>query len=166
MPVGYGQLGCSGFIVSDQNGNAVSLKTRAFLDYGEAAFRSVESILAELLVTSSDQQAPPNKKSKTSTKKGISPTTKVQQPASVGIPSMDEEHRECTDAFNGVLDNPCKETLIELIEILKEHFQHEEELMEKYIGTSTFSPIHSHRTDHERILKIATTELDRLHKLE
>jgi hypothetical protein len=33
MPQGYGQLGCSGFVVSDGDGNFVSRKTAAFLQY-------------------------------------------------------------------------------------------------------------------------------------
>lgn len=49
MPVGYGQLGCSGFIVSDANGRFVSRRTAAFLDYGEQAFRQLEQILAKEL---------------------------------------------------------------------------------------------------------------------
>lgn len=49
MPVGFGQLGCSGFIVSDKDGNFVSRKTRAYLQYGDAAFQHVESILAKLV---------------------------------------------------------------------------------------------------------------------
>ncbi len=49
MPVGYGQLGCSGFIVSDKDGCFVSRKTIAYLDYGEEAFRFVEKILDDLV---------------------------------------------------------------------------------------------------------------------
>ena len=50
FPVGYGQLGCSGFVISDAKGNFVSRKTAAFLQYGQDAFRHVESILADLLM--------------------------------------------------------------------------------------------------------------------
>jgi hypothetical protein len=49
MPVGFGQLGCSGFIVVDKKGNFVSRRTRAFLDYGDVAFDHVEELLAEQL---------------------------------------------------------------------------------------------------------------------
>ena len=42
MPVGFGQLGCSGFVVSDANGKFVSRKTKAYLQFGEDAFRHVE----------------------------------------------------------------------------------------------------------------------------
>lgn len=60
MPVGYGQLGCSGFIIADANGKFVSRKTAPYLQYGDQAFRHVESILADLLVeTASEQQTKP-----------------------------------------------------------------------------------------------------------
>ena len=49
MPVGFGQLGCSGFIVVDKKGNFVSRKTRAYLQYGEGAFEHVEELLSDLL---------------------------------------------------------------------------------------------------------------------
>merc|ERR1712228_19969 len=49
MPRGYGQLGCSGFIVSDKNGYFVSRKTTAYLDVGELAFQHVEKILSKLI---------------------------------------------------------------------------------------------------------------------
>jgi len=45
MPVGYGQLGCSGFVVADRDGCFVSRRTRAYLDYGDAAFAHVEELL-------------------------------------------------------------------------------------------------------------------------
>lgn len=50
FPVGFGQLGCSGFVISDVNGNFVSRKTSAYLQYGQDAFRHVESILTDLLI--------------------------------------------------------------------------------------------------------------------
>ena len=49
MPRGYGQLGCSGFVIADAQGNFVSRKTAAFLQYGDQAFRFVESILESLV---------------------------------------------------------------------------------------------------------------------
>jgi hypothetical protein len=172
MPVGYGQLGCSGFVISDSNGNFVSRKTRAYLEYGEAAFRYVESILADL-IPATTPGAPPSKISihrgetaVTNDKKETTTSTdaskKVKPPESVGIASMDDEHKECTDSFNRLLERPSVETLIELIDILKAHFQHEEELMEKFMGNGSFSSLHSHKLDHKRILKIAENELDRV----
>ena len=65
MPVGYGQLGCSGFIVSDTSGCFVSRKTQAYLQYGDAAFDYVESLLAKIFpsLTPAPQLEEPEKKS-------------------------------------------------------------------------------------------------------
>ena len=88
----------------------------------------------------------------------------MKPPDSVGVDSMDDEHKECTDSFNRAIKDPTSDTLQELYEILKAHFDHEEELIETYYGgkSSSFSALNSHRMDHERILKIATTELERV----
>ena len=59
MPVGYGQLGCSGFIVSDKDGYFVSKKTSAYLQYGEAAFEEVEELLEELVPELAEPVNPP-----------------------------------------------------------------------------------------------------------
>ena len=66
MPVGYGQLGCSGFIVSDKDGNFVSRRTAAYLDYGDRAFRQVESMLSELVAKDDEgeTESKTNKRSK------------------------------------------------------------------------------------------------------
>lgn len=56
MPVGYGQLGCSGFIIADANGNFVNRKTAAYLQFGDEAFRHVESILTDLLMEMEDEK--------------------------------------------------------------------------------------------------------------
>jgi hemerythrin len=48
MPVGYGQLGCSGFVIVDGQGCFVARKTKAFLTYGDDAFHDVDRILNEL----------------------------------------------------------------------------------------------------------------------
>jgi len=79
---------------------------------------------------------------------------------------MDDEHKECTDSFNRVLDKPTRKHLKNLYDTLKEHFQHEEDLMKEYFGSaaaaSSFSSLHSHKMDHERILNIVEDELDRV----
>ena len=65
-----------------------------------------------------------------------------------------------------VIQNPSSVYLAELYEILKEHFEHEEQLMKKYSTTtqsaSSFSSINSHSMDHQRMLKIASDEISRL----
>lgn len=198
MPVGYGQLGCSGFVISDADGNFVSRKTAAYLQYGESAFRHVESLLQDLIPSQSpstqknkkkNDVVPPtnvvmdreekdkNKKRKncdgtknkaaksSSSSSPTSTMTMMQPPESVGVDAMDDEHKICTDSFNRAMKDPTFENLEELHDILKCHFDHEEELIEKYSSSSsssTFSALNSHRLDHQRILKIATTELERI----
>ena len=92
----------------------------------------------------------------------------MKPPDSVGVDSMDDEHKECTDSFNRAIKDPTSDTLQELHDILKSHFEHEEELIEKHSskkkngGSSSFSSLNSHQIDHQRILKIATNELGRV----
>lgn len=45
----WGQLGCNGFIVLDGSGRVVRRATAAYMEEGERAFRSVESLLDTLL---------------------------------------------------------------------------------------------------------------------
>lgn len=49
MPRGYGQLGCSGFILVDEEGNFLSKRTTAFLDVGDEAFRDLEDLLSSYM---------------------------------------------------------------------------------------------------------------------
>jgi len=183
FPEGYGQLGCSGFIVSDVEGCFVSRKTAAFLQYGEEAFRALEMMLAKLVSVEDGEEETHFKNEDGCANANVAPTSvrmnrdaavadkdgKVQVPASVGVVAMDEEHKECTDVMNLVLSEPSSCNLEKLHGILKSHFEHEEVLMKKYFGSngsgggvSSFSAIASHIMDHGRILKLAEAELDRM----
>lgn len=163
MPVGYGQLGCSGFIISN-NGNFVSRKTKAYLQYGEHAFTHVESILATIIPD--DLSLPSNddeKKESTSISSvKIDSNQEIAAPPSVGVHSMDEEHKECTNYFNAAIRSPSVVTLQQLHAVLLSHFEHEEELMKQHMNSSRFSALDSHSMDHKRILNIATSELQRV----
>ena len=80
---------------------------------------------------------------------------------------MDEEHQICTESFNRALKDPTFDTLLEVFELLRSHFAHEEELIARYTLTpeqitSPFSPLATHHKDHYRILSIASMELQRL----
>ncbi len=89
---------------------------------------------------------------------------------------MDNEHKECTDSFNQVIQSPTPKNMRQLYDILKSHFDHEEEIMKKYFGngkdsqqsskftnqSSSFSSLESHIKDHQRMLSIANTELERV----
>jgi hemerythrin len=89
MPVGFGQLGCSGFVICDANGNFVNKKTAAYLQYGHDAFRHVESILAGLLVEMDGEKRA----------KGEAPTSTTMERAipsvsSTTTPSKDMESKK------------------------------------------------------------------------
>lgn len=163
MPVGYGQLGCSGFIISE-NGNFVSRKTKAYLQYGENAFAHVESILADLIpddlyLPSDDDE---KKEATSNNTVEVDPNKMIEAPVSVGVHCMDEEHQECTNYFNAAIKNPSIVTLQQLHAVLLAHFDHEEELMRQHIKSSRFSATDSHAMDHKRILNIATSEIERV----
>jgi len=245
MPVGYGQLGCSGFVISDAHGRFVTKKTSAYLQYGERAFRHVEAIIEEVLAqereaahqqrkpgeaapqvtrmereqpavgteanpielessssTSAIKQEECDRKRPRKTIESISDKTDgllsessattvtaplsssreltnsptstalvdglVQAPASCGVEAMDDEHEICTASFNRALKDPSLEHLQELYELLRAHFQHEEDLIAQYstetpdMLASPFSVLSSHRKDHTRILTIAVRELQRI----
>eukprot|EP01083_Nonionella_stella_P080017 219655_1 len=185
MPVGYGQLGCSGFIVSDKNGCFLSKKTRAYLQFGEAAFDYVESLLAPHIVIdlTSDEEEEEKKEQDREHNKIVDEKQKVEMPASVGVTAMDDEHQECTDAFNQVIEQPTAENLKHLSEVLTCHFAHEEELMRQFSkkarkshssssnssnnssnsnSMSSFSALDSHIMDHKRILNILNEEVHRV----
>lgn len=137
MPVGYGQLGCSGFIISDGFGCFVSRKTKRFLDYGEEAFRHVEDILRPMLLSASAVESSSvveEKKQEEKEQKNdeIIVNGRVRLPPSVGVDTMDDEHKECTDSFNKLLQNPTPANMKQLYQILQEHFQHEEDLLQEY----------------------------------
>lgn len=173
----FGQLGCSGFIVADAHGRLVSGKTWSFLDYGpDAAFRHVETILDALLLEQDGvvrdgaighDVDPPPPRSLQATGDHLS---SVDAPPSVGVPVMDEEHEECTRSMNDLLQFPTVTNLKQVLEDLRAHFAHEEELLKAYSfgdngggggdeGNETFSALASHVQDHERILNMARDAL-------
>lgn len=186
MPVGYGQLGCSGFIVSDKDGCFLSKKTMAYLQFGEAAFNYVESLLAPHIeqvqgvidLTSEDDHDEKEEKKEEEHNKIVDEKQRVEMPASVGVTAMDDEHQECTDSFNQVIENPNAENLKHLSEVLTCHFAHEEELMRQFLkkakksnsssssnsnsSISSFSALDSHIMDHKRILNILNEEVHRV----
>lgn len=153
MPVGYGQLGCSGFIVSNANGYFITRKTTSYLDYGERAFADVEAILDKEL---DGPEAKPVRKDE---KKEEDNLSEIETPPSVGVQSIDIEHKECTTALNALLQTPSLDNLAKAVDLLAKHFEHEEEIMKAHdfgiaAQGSSFSPLVSHSQDHQRILDI------------
>lgn len=153
-PNRFGQLGCSGFIVSDENGYFVSRKTKAYLDYGDLAFDHVEQLLWKTFGVSPAKYYFRAGEEKT-TQGDVMKKDWVMP--SVGIQSMDEEHELCEGALALLLVEPTVKSLAKVVEVLTEHFQHEERLM-KQSGFGRpgeqFSPYANHAADHERILDI------------
>lgn len=190
FPVGYGQLGCSGFIISDSKGNFVSRRTKAFLQYGEAAFRDVEKILKPLIAQvppaapavtpkraaeeeEEKKEAAPSKKQKETTTTNEAAVVDKEQvdtrPPILGIASMDDEHESCAEALEALLGDPTKENLVTVLKELQKHFAHEEALMiqHKFGGdpVDSFSGLTSHVKDHKRILNLVQQELDEIQEL-
>lgn len=260
MPVGYGQLGCSGFVISDRQGCFISRKTNAFLTYGNAAFRDVERILHGLIggntmakragsestrvalhpavespypysigsvaiIDSSVDHAElagkevkilgfdtglgkfrvelqddprdivsvlpcclaPNaskrqgrQETNTCTSPDVDSTAaslRIAYPTSVGVVSMDDEHRHCSDAINSMLDAIATKgdegvtpaMLRKVLDLLEDHFDHEEQILLKFPFPAaqgsqggSFSAVDSHFADHARILSLARDELERV----
>lgn len=177
MPRGYGQLGCSGFIVIDHNVCFISRRTTAYLQCGDVAFRDVEKLLARHHIYPTPQIQsihPVVDSSVVQTGFNVSEQSvkiiELKPPASVGVARMDREHEECTDAFNALLQTPSSTNLQTLLLTLDAHFKHEENLMKKYEfgerkhdeSYQQFSALSSHITDHQRILSIGRSELEML----
>jgi hemerythrin len=169
FPRGYGQLGCSGFVVADPQGQFLSRKTRAYLQYGDAAFRHVESILAPYLQERASDSIENRRKRKTEEEQKESDIRKAKcyLPASVGVKSMDDEHESCANVIKTLAEQPTEANLRHVLSELENHFLHEEELMIQYgFGKpredGSFSALDSHIQDHVRILGIARKELHRI----
>ena len=154
FPKGYGQLGCSGFIVADREGNFVSRKTKAYLQFGEMAFGHVEELLRSQGVAA-DGGTEHGKVEEEKKESGD-----IEPVPSVGVDSMDEEHKRCEAALALLQRTKSVQALETLLEALLAHFDHEEKLMALHdFGNASnkgdaFSPFKSHCKDHERILEI------------
>lgn len=159
MPVGFGQLGCSGFVISDQRGCFVSRKTKAYLQYGENAFSHVEELLHKNFAILPSHYNNAAEEVKNAQEDILDPNFVLP---SVGVSSMDQEHEQCEEALSLLLRTPSVQSLTNAMEILTEHFQSEESLMKQCgFGSpgESFSPYANHVKDHERILDIGYVEL-------
>jgi hypothetical protein len=189
FPQGFGQLGCSGFVVI-QNNRFLSKKTRSYLDYGDYAFVEVDALIAQHAIVSScsvtavtrNSTTGPSAKDETpatrqqedadNQKKKKTTVSTIEAPPLTGIVEMDEEHRDCTVALNHLLQYSTSIPALQAaVDVLAEHFGHEEDLLRAKYGSRnnddddvdmSFSPYRSHQKDHERILAIGRAELQRL----
>lgn len=160
----FGQLGCSGFVLI-KNNKFISKKTKGFLDHGEAAFADVERLLGVVPPESSSTTTA----IATTTTLPTAPATKtvrrIEDLPKTGIADMDMEHQECTLVLNRLLQSNTIQNLQRAVNVLTEHFAHEEEILAEKFGSDVspdFSPLQSHTKDHQRILQIGQTELRRL----
>jgi hemerythrin len=159
FPRGYGQLGCSGFIIADAYGNFVSRKTRAYLQYGEHAFAHVEQLLNEkrelhraatetqqggggagghaaAATATATADIKHNETPATATSTAPTATTTTTSikdyyspPPSVGVDAMDDEHTACAAALKELYKRRTRAALERVIQELESHFAHEEGLM-------------------------------------
>jgi hypothetical protein len=137
----------------------VSRKTRAYLQYGDAAFSHVEELLRQQLgQTTSTSICTTITSNKEKEKK--EETTEVVPVPSVGVESMDNEHASCEEALAVLLQTNSVQALETVMTELLEHFDHEERVMKAHKfgkaedSSDVFSPFKSHCKDHERILDI------------
>jgi hypothetical protein len=166
FPKNFGQLGCSGFIVI-QNNRFISKKTRSYLDYGEYAFVDVEQLIDSptppSLRSHNDNEDLPGNDDDTPEAQPL--LAAIEAPPLTGIGEMDREHQDCTRVLNQLLNHPADiEAWQRAVRVLAEHFIHEEETVLKLkcdAAESPFSPLHSHKKDHERILDIGRQEIER-----
>jgi hemerythrin len=143
----------------------VSRKTKAYLQYGTAAFLDVEGILQMTFAIF------PRDHARTDEVKAQGERQDVLHPnwtlPSVGIPSMDHEHERCEEALSALLLTLDMESLTHVMEMLTEHFQNEESLMRASgFGNpgESISAFSNHVKDHERILEIGYRALAKLSK--
>jgi hemerythrin len=160
--LGFGQLGCSGFVVVNKDGRFVNTKTRAYLEYGDQAFSHVEALLLTLIddnIDIANEKKDPQESSELSSRT-VSSFAPVE---SIGVDSMDQEHKDCLDAMNQVMKDPSKINLKNLHNVVKSHFDHEEKLMNEFFNHSNdsnaLSMIRMHVKDHLRILDLIESEI-------
>lgn len=156
FPRGYGQLGCSGFIMSDPNGCFVTAKTKAYLQYGDRAFQHVEQILLDRF-----EEKPACIDARDGT--AVADIDFDQPVPSVGIQSMDAEHQHCEEALSKLQLELSPEALDLVYTEFTNHFAHEEHVMKvngfgSKGGRNGFSPLTSHINDHRRILDMIDRE--------
>lgn len=171
--LGFGQLGCSGFVMVDKDGRFVNTKTNAYLEYGDHAFSHVEALLLTLIDDNRNlvdgkkkdpQESSESIRSLRQNSELSSTTVSSFAPVeSIGVDSMDQEHKDCLDALNQVMKDPSKENLKNLHNVVKSHFDHEEKLMNEIFNHSNdstaLSMVRMHVKDHLRILNLIESEI-------
>mmetsp|Transcript_24158 Transcript_24158/g.63045 ORF Transcript_24158/g.63045 Transcript_24158/m.63045 type:complete len:360 (-) Transcript_24158:281-1360(-) len=87
--------------------------------------------------------------------------------ASVRVEVLDKEHGQCATALANLVRNQSRAALESVLEVYRAHFDHEEELLERYvyadIGSGGFSAAggqrKSHYADHARMIRAISSQL-------
>lgn len=180
----WGQLGCSGFIIFDENLKVVTRKTKAFLEVREAAFREVRQVVDRMLedgakrkVEISEEEKARRQKARTqpcyhdnwqpSTRAADDSSSAPQVPKvkSVGVEKMDAEHKACEAALAGLLKYPTYGSLDTVHKEFAAHFKSEESLLDETVYVKclkttgsgfdvAYGQRKSHFAEHQRILAL------------
>lgn len=165
------QLGCSGFVIIDENGYFITTKSKAFLDYGDTAFYEVEALLrthSNAFKNDESQSTQQLKQSNTNTseEKKIDLPTSISALPAIGHAEMDEEHDKIVEYINILLQEKSRRALEKVKIEFMEHSSSEEELLSQLGfgsigGGGDLSPLKSHADDHKRIINVMDTILGR-----
>lgn len=181
MPL-FGQLGCSGFIISKPDGSIIVPKSPPYLQYQNNAFYWMENYFHSMMKSKVNVskicddpviEKPAASKPSTSSEHGSPSSATIDRSdgmyniSRISIESMDQEHKECFELLTQASDNVhdkqiLKTTLQDLYCHLEDHFTHEEHLMNKcqFGGGMGGKGFLGHRLDHDQILKKITLYLE------
>lgn len=164
------QLGCSGFVIIDENGYFITTKSKAYLDYEDVAFYEVEALLRAHTNAFQDDQSQLTQQVNQNTT-NTSEEKKIDLPMSanalpvVGHDEMDKEHEKIVEYINILLQEKSTRALEKVKVEFMEHSTSEEQLLSRLgfgnIGGGDLSPLKSHADDHKRIIGIIDTALGR-----
>jgi len=161
------QLGCSGFVIIDENGNFITTKTDAFLDYGDRAFYYVEELLhensASFRNSNSEQSHVAEEKKCTSEPNETDLDASIRKSLPVvGHEKMDREHEIIVECLNRLAKEKSKRALEKVLCEFREHSENEEQLLSQlgFIG-GDLSAFKSHADDHKRIIGLMISILEK-----
>lgn len=82
---------------------------------------------------------------------------------SVGVPSLDREHKDCMEAIGAMENSPSLKTLKQAREVVQSHFDHEENMFKDtgFDDGGKFSKATSHILDHKKMLNEIDAEIKR-----
>ena len=157
LPNFHVQLGCSGFVIIDEDGKFITTKSKAFLDYGDMAFNDVEVLLRENTSAFPGGNNISNGQLFLPSIQNNSSETITTSLPKVGHEDMDEEHEEIIRYLKALAQEKSKTALKSLLLEFRAHSEHEEQLMFK-LGFGSrkeeLSPLRSHADDHGRIIRL------------